>query len=118
MCVMEAGMQTDCLELSGLTGDEQLALSEEIVRDSLTMKSPQAGGGRAGEPVTIAVIFLGKVALIGLSAFLLKRRKKGSKILVGKVTLQTKKGRIEASNVELDLQQEKPSAEDVAQALS
>ena len=111
-------MDTDRLELSGLSGDEQLALSEDIPPTSLKMQAPTAGGGRAGEPVTIAVILLGKVALIGLSAFLLKRRSKGSKIHVGKVTLETKKGRIVATDVELDMGKENSSKEDVAKALS
>jgi NACalpha-BTF3-like transcription factor len=64
------------------------------------------------------VIFLGKVALIGLSAFLLKRRRKGFKIRVGKVTLETKKGRIVANDVELEMDKENSSEEDVAKALS
>src|ERR1700694_2677086 len=115
---MEATMQNDRLELPGLTGDEQLALGEEIARESLKMEVPPAGEGKAGEPVTIAVILLGKAALIGLSAFLLKRRKKGLKIRVGRVTLETKKGRVVATDVELELTQETSSAEDVAKTLS
>jgi hypothetical protein len=115
---VEATMQTDQLELPGLSGDEQLALSDEIERESLRMEVPPAGGGRAGEPITIAVILLGKAALIGLSAFLLRRRKKGKGIHIGDIRIKTKKGVIEAKNVELELPPGKSSAEDVAKALS
>jgi hypothetical protein len=117
-------VQVDKLILEGLTGDEQLALREEIDGPDLEMKSPTLAGGRAGEPVTIAVILIGKIALLGLSAFLLKKRRQRStqgmpeRIRLGKATLETDRGRVQIENLEIEFPAGNNSPQDLSQAIT
>ncbi len=110
------------LILEGLTGDEQLALQDEIDSPALELKSPPMQGGRVGEPITIAVIVLGKLAILGLSTFLLKKRRDSKshkpRVRVGKLTLETDQGRLEVQNLEIDFSATNESSEDLAQEIS
>lgn len=110
------------LIIEGLTGEEQLALQDEIDSPALELKAPPLQGGQVGEPVTIAVIVLGKLAILGLSAFLLKKRReskgKAERIRAGKITLETGQGRLEIQNLEIDFPASNHSSEDLAQAIS
>ena len=105
--------------LEGLSGSEQVTIRQEIAGSALTITPAPIAGPRAGEPVTIAVIIVGKLALLGLSAFLLKKRKKhDGTIFVGDLRIETSDGVIEAKNIKIQVPQETTSAKDVLELLS
>jgi hypothetical protein len=113
-------LAADHIIIEGISGREQISLREDIGPENLIVSPQTMSGPRAGEPVTIAIIIAGKLALLGLSAFLLRRRRSTEgKIQVGNLRIETPDGRVTtASNIEITMAPGKSSKEDFLEALN
>jgi hypothetical protein len=81
---------------------------QHVGRESLSFKGRPIGSGRAGEPVTIAVVILSQLALTGLAAFLVQTRT-SRKMKIGYIKIETPHTSLELREFEFEAKsQEEP----------
>jgi len=116
----EDELAVDHIVIEGISGREQISLREEISANDLVISPQVMSGPRAGEPITIGILIAGKLALLGLSAFLLKRRRnKEGKIHVGDLRIEGADGKVTiAKNIEITMSPGSTSKEDLLDALN
>ena len=105
------------IEIGPIKGDEQLELMEHIDDNLLKFESRPAGATKMGEPITVAVIVLGGLAVNGLAAYLLKKRR-ANKVHVGYLKLESGAFTIEVKDFEFEARAEEEPTPALIKALT
>ncbi len=93
------------LVLGNITAQDQLELLDYLGPDGVRFETLPAGGTRAGEPVTMAVVMLTSLAVSGLVGYLLKGRRSG-RARIGFLRVEGASGAVELHDVELAIDEE------------
>lgn len=102
--------------LADISATDQLELLDRLGHDAVSFETVAAGGTKAGEPVTIAVIGISAIAASGLVAYLLKGRRKG-RARIESMILRGPAGSIEMRGVELEFSEEDEPKSQLVNAL-